>query len=205
MVGGLAHWSSSGWSTVPSPRSDRAVIRRFEAGPSGDLWAVADGPGTESVIEHWDGRRWRDVPTPRWPTGAEAGFDDLAVVSEREVWAAGWILLPGARQAALLMRWDGDRWTLVRDVPPGAVRLGPLLADGHGGLWLGGHNYDYGDDRILLHYDGRSSWTYDPAPRTNNAPAVIDLVRVPGEDRVFAAGGNPSYDEDSQGWLWTRK
>ncbi|WP_167521570.1 hypothetical protein [Microbispora triticiradicis] len=56
------------------------MIRRFEAGPSGDLWAVADGPGTESVIEHWDGRRWRDVPAPRWLTGAEAGFDDLAVV-----------------------------------------------------------------------------------------------------------------------------
>ncbi len=29
-------------------------------------------------------------------------------------------------------------------------------------------------------------------------------ARVPGEERVFAAGGNPSYDEDSQGWLWTR-
>ncbi len=199
----LAHWSPSGWSIVSSPRSTWPGIRRFGATPSGDLWALAGDWDTGSTIEHWDGRGWEVVPAPPWPAGAKVDLRGLAVVSEREVWVAGSILLPGPRQAALLTRWDGDRWTPAPDLPAGAISFNAVASDGHGGVWLGASNYSYDNHRILLHFDGRS-WTYEKTPRVHNDPVVFDLAKAPGEDRVFAVGGNPSYDEDSQAWIWTR-
>ncbi|MEU6426565.1 hypothetical protein ABZ860_11740 [Microbispora sp. NPDC046973] len=200
---GLARWSPSGWAVVPSPRSTWPGIRRFGVTPSGGLWALTGDGDTGSTVERWDGRRWTVVSAPPWPAGAKVDFRDLAVVSEREVWVAGSIQLPGPRQAALLMRWDGDRWNPARDLPAGAISFNAVAADGHGGVWLGASNYSYDNHRILLHFDPRS-WTYEKAPRVHNDPEVFDLVRIPGEDRVFAVGGNPSYDEDSQAWIWTR-
>ncbi|MEU7914182.1 hypothetical protein [Microbispora bryophytorum] len=199
----LARWSPSGWSVVPSPRSTWPGISHLDATASGDLWALAGDWDTGSTVVHWDGRRWREVPAPPWPEGAKAEFRELAVVSEREVWVAGSILLPGSRQAALLMRWDGDRWTPTRDLPAGAISLDAVASDGRGGVWLGASNYSYDNDRILLHFDGRS-WTYEDAPMAHNAPEVLDLAVIPGQDRVIAVGGNPSFDEDSQAWIWTR-
>ncbi|MGI5155394.1 hypothetical protein [Microbispora sp. CA-102843] len=147
----LAHWSPSGWSTVSSPRSTWPGIHHLGATASGDLWALAGDGDTGSTVLHWDGRRWTDVPTPSWPEDAKVEFRDLATESEREVWVAGSIQLPGSRQAALLMHWDGDRWTLARDLPAGAISFNAVASDGRGGVWLGASNYSYDDDRILLH------------------------------------------------------
>lgn len=36
------------------------------------------------------------------------------------------------------------------------------------------------------------------------SPSGWSMVTIPGEDRVFPVGGNPSYDEDSQTGIWTR-
>ncbi|XVQ84039.1 hypothetical protein ACQP2K_35270 [Microbispora siamensis] len=199
----LAHWSPSGWSIVSSPRSTWPGIHHFGATASGDLWALTGDWDTGATVERWDGRGWTVVPAPPWPAGAKVDFRDLAVVSEQEIWVAGSIVLPGPRQVALLMRWDGDRWNPAPDLPTGAISFNAVAADGHGGVWLGASNYSYDNHRILLHFDGRS-WTYEKAPRIHNDPVVFDLVKVPGEDRVFAVGGNPSYDEDGQAWIWTR-
>lgn len=197
----LARWSSSGWSVVPRPT--RRLMRRLGATASGDLWALGDAGDSGSTVEHWDGRRWTAVPVPR-PGGATVEFTDLAVVSEREVWVAGSILLPGAGSAtATLMRWNGDRWNPVSRLPADVVSFNAVASDGHGGVWLGADNYHSENKRILLHFDGRS-WTYEKTPRIGNAPEVLDLVKVPGRDTVFAVGGNPSYDEDSEAWIWTR-
>ncbi|GAA2881514.1 hypothetical protein GCM10010517_44450 [Streptosporangium fragile] len=142
--------------------------------------------------------------TPSSLSGAKVLFHDVVAVSAREVWVAGSIPRPGRRQAALLMRRDGGRWSLAGGVPAGAVSFGAVAPDGHGGVWLGASNYAYDDHRILLHFDGRS-WTYEKAPRIDNGPAVFDMAKVPGGDQVFAAGGNPSFDEHSSGWIWMRR
>ncbi|MGJ6968237.1 hypothetical protein ACSDR0_40650 [Streptosporangium sp. G11] len=198
----LARWSPSGWSEVSSPSP---YISRLSAAAPDDLWALAGGDlGDVSVIEHWDGRRWRAVHTPPSLSGAKVEFRDVVAMSAREVWVAGSVLWPGRRQAALLMRWDGGRWNLAGGVPAGATSFGSVAPDGHGGVWLGASNYAYDDHRILLHFDGRS-WTYEKAPRINNAPAVFDMAKVPGGDQVLAVGGNPSFDEDSSGWIWMRR
>lgn len=199
----LARWSPAGWSEVRSPRSSEAGINRFGAVAPDDLWAVAGGFEDGSAVEHWDGQRWRTIPLPLSLHGAKIDFRDIAGVSAQEIWVVGSVLRPGRRQAALLMRWDGGRWNLV-NVPAGANSFGSVASDGHGGVLIGASNYHYDDRRILLRFDGRS-WTYEEAPRGNKAPAVFDLARVPGDDQVFAVGGNPSYDEDSRGWIWTRR
>lgn len=199
----LARWSPSGWSVMPSPRSAGPGIRHFGADASGGLWALTGDSEAGSTVERWDGRRWTVVPAPAWPAGATVDFRELAVVSEREVWVAGSTWMPGHRPTALLMRWDGDRWNPVPDLPADAIAFDAVASDGHGGVWLGASNYSYDNHRILLHFDGRS-WTYEKAPRVHNGPAVFDLATIPGQDRVFAVGGNPSYDEDSRGWIWTR-
>lgn len=199
----LARWSPSGWSDASSSRSAWPGIRHLGAGVSGGLWALTGDRGSGPTVERWDGRRWTVVSTPPWPAGATVDLKELAVVSEREVWVAGSILPPGARQTALLMRWDGDRWNLAPDLPAGATSFNALASDGRGGVWLGASNYSYDNHRILLHFDDRS-WTYEKTPRIHNDPEVFDLATIPGENRVFAVGGNPSYDEDSQAWIWTR-
>ncbi|MEN3540578.1 hypothetical protein AAH991_36070 [Microbispora sp. ZYX-F-249] len=198
----LARRSPAGWSVVPRPA--RQAVRHLGATASGDLWALTEDGDTVSSVEHWNGRRWTAVPPPPWPGGATAEFTDLAVVSEREVWVAGSILPPGDGSAtAMLMRWNGDRWNPVSGLPADAVSFNAVASDGHGGVWLGASNYHSENKRILLHFD-RRSWTYEKTPRTGNAPEVLDLVKLPGRDTVFAVGGNPSYDEDGEAWIWTR-
>ncbi|NJP26216.1 hypothetical protein FLW53_18815 [Microbispora sp. SCL1-1] len=194
----LARWSPSGWSIVSSPGT-----RRFGVSASGGLWALTGDGDTGPALERWDGRRWTVLSAPAWPAGAKVDLSDLAAVSDREVWVAGSILPPGGSQAALLMRWDGDRWNPAPALPAGAIAFTAVASDGHGGVWLGASNYSYDNHRILLHFDGRS-WTYEKAPRVHNDPVVFGLATSPGQDQVFAVGGNPSYDEDSQAWIWTR-
>ncbi|MEU1880780.1 hypothetical protein ABZ470_26030 [Streptosporangium sp. NPDC020072] len=199
----LAHWSPSGWAEVPV--SSASSVKRLSAAAPDDLWALTrDDLGEVSAIEHWNGRRWRAVPAPPSLSGAKASFRDVVAVSAREVWVAGTIMRPGRRQAALLMRWDGSRWDLPGGVPEEAISFGSVAPDGHGGVWLGASNYAYDEHRILLHFDGRS-WTREKAPKANNAPEVFDIAKVPGGDQVFAVGGSPSHDEDSRGWVWTRR
>ncbi|WP_433367327.1 hypothetical protein [Streptosporangium sp. CA-115845] len=198
----LARWSPSGWSEVSAPSPS---IWRLSAATPDDVWAIAtDDSDSFTVIEHWDGRRWTISPTPSSFSGAKVQFYDIAARSSREVWVAGTVVRPGHRVAALLMRWDGSRWNLADGIPSGAVSFGAVAPDGRGGVWLGATNYSYDDDRILLHFDGRS-WTYEKSPESRNAPAVSDMARVPGGDQVIAVGGNPSYDEDGSGWIWVRR
>lgn len=56
-----------------------------------------------------------------------------------------------------------------------------------------------------VRWDGHA-WQSVALPPGLRYPQVVSGTS-PGnvsENRVFAVGGNPSYDEDGQAWIWTR-
>ncbi|MGI5159326.1 hypothetical protein [Microbispora sp. CA-102843] len=198
----LARWSGASWSSVPSPSGLR--FHRLRAAAPDDVWALAWRADDSDAIERWDGHGWRPVPLPASLDGAKVYLYDVAPVSGREAWVAGSYLRQEGSQAALLMRWDGERWTTAAGVPAGTIGFGRVAADGHGGVWLGAQSGHDSNPHILLHFDGRS-WMYEKAPRVHDSQSVSAFARIPGGDRMIAVGGNPSYDEDSQAWIWTRR
>ncbi|MFF4127063.1 hypothetical protein ACFYYP_26360 [Microbispora rosea] len=148
------------------------------------------------VVPSLSGGTWTETRT----AGAGAVMESVAATGHDEAWA---VSSPGEnRRSGPILRWDGRAWQSVA-LPPGLRH--PRVASGtsgvSGGLWaLTG---DRGSGPTVERWDGRR-WTYEKTPRVHNDPEVFDLATIPGENRVFAVGGNPSYDEDSQAWIWTR-
>ncbi|MEU8380557.1 hypothetical protein [Streptosporangium sp. NPDC048865] len=192
----LRRWSGTGWSDFSLPRG--VEVRAFGAVGPRDVWALGRGPDDGAVIMRWDGDRWNTVPMPRSLAGRGVGLEDVAAFSADEAWAIG-----GDSATAVVIRWDGRRWNVVEG-PARFVHFTAVAPDGHGGAWVAANYWDSTDKRMLLHYDGRS-WTYERAPRTRNAPSVFDLALVPVSDQVIAVGGEPTFDEHSTAWIWTRQ
>ncbi|WP_440103476.1 hypothetical protein [Streptosporangium sp. H16] len=191
----LRRWSGTGWSDFSLPPG--VGIHAFGAVGPRDVWALGREPDGGGVVMRWDGDRWNTVPMPLPLVERKAELEDIAVVSADEAWAIG-----RDRAAAVVVRWDGRRWNVV-DGPARFVHFSAVAPDGHDGAWVAADYWDYTDDRILLHYDGRS-WTYEKNPGTQKAPAVFDLALVPGSNQVIGVGGEPAADENSTAWIWTR-
>ena len=65
----------------------------------------------------------------------------ILAVSPHEVWLAGEnYTTPQAHP--VLMRWNGSRGRRVALDVPVASMLGPISADGHGGIWIDAQNTD---------------------------------------------------------------
>ncbi|MFD0689588.1 hypothetical protein [Actinomadura fibrosa] len=125
------HYDGSAWSVVPMAQtgsqtnSDSPVATGAVAVAANDVWAVGyrSGFGTPvTLTEHWDGSRWTIVPSPYDhlpPSANSIASGSLAAVTARsshEVWAGGSSFTftdgdPAGVYHALLIRWDGTRWT----------------------------------------------------------------------------------------------
>ncbi|WP_067172392.1 hypothetical protein [Microtetraspora niveoalba] len=208
-----ARWSGGRWSETEVPAGVSGISAISAASPD-DVWAVGG-----AAVLHWDGRAWTaltmgdpgfpslGVPGPPWPGDGTPplSLGDVDAVSPEEVWAVGTLRI-GDREEAVVLRFDGERWT-APDVPahpdhpdrPVAGTFSAVTGDGRGGFLAAGGRAS------ILHYKRDGGWTDEGTPSESAGSVYVDaLARVPGGDRAFAVGGRPDYDEDSSGWIWTR-
>ncbi|HMA35929.1 MAG TPA: hypothetical protein VKY74_15810, partial [Chloroflexia bacterium] len=140
----------SGANTAPTPillHEDGAGWQRVEGqlpvGVGADL--LAGIPGQEGIwaagqgTAHWDGVRWTAVPVP---AAVNRGLTALSVLPDGTAWALSWAL-PGTGGSQIL-RWDGQRWSLVASAiaTDPTAGLNSLAIEGPNDVWaVGARSY----------------------------------------------------------------
>ncbi|TYK51401.1 hypothetical protein [Actinomadura decatromicini] len=125
------HYDGTSWSVVPMEQtgslsnSNAPVANGVVAIAANDVWMVGDQGNFGSPLtltEHWNGSKWAIVPSPfdHGSTSSNSiSSGALAAVTARgpnDVWAGGDSFTftdgdPAGVYSALLIHWDGTRWT----------------------------------------------------------------------------------------------
>ena len=193
----LEHWDGTSWSRVPSPDPSPADdgLVSVSAVASDDVWAVGyrvTAGSYQPLIEHWNGIAWKVVPV------ASVGGGDAVLTAittspgvSDDAWAVGY--RSGGAPRSLIMRWDGQAWSVV--TPGGSSRDIDVLLDaariGRSDVWAVGFSYDVGHRRFLTlteHWNG-SGWAFvasQDKPAGYNA--FVGVGGVPGTGQVWAGG-----------------
>jgi hypothetical protein len=135
------------------------------------VWAAGSrGPkyARRPLVEHWDGRDWRALrPLPLAAAEQRGSFDDIAVVSDNDLWASA---------GNLLAHWNGSGWTITT----ARFAVDSLVALGSDDVWaLGTLSVGPQDnERELLfseHWNG-SRWRSVKMPATSGElPVYVGL------------------------------
>ena len=95
------HWNGRNWAPVGSKAVAGSLTPLFAvAAAGGDAWAVGGRPDDRTIVLHWRRGTWAAVPVP--PAFRKSGLLSVAVVSPRDVWAAG---------IGLVLHWNGKGWS----------------------------------------------------------------------------------------------
>jgi hypothetical protein len=188
------HWNGRAWKQVPTPNPAPTTpvmhvgngLSAVSGSSSRDVWAVgqynlwANGiHGSRALVLHWDGARWKLVPSPSIVAGHVSWLNGVAAPSATGAWAVGGVNNHNARHA-LVERWNGQRWSVVRINSPvlsGASALAPNDA------WAAGGSYA-GPGRIM-HWNGHL-WTLATKLGTRHSLAAVAEV---SPTDVWAVGG----------------
>ncbi|SEG86161.1 hypothetical protein SAMN04489712_1192 [Thermomonospora echinospora] len=178
-----AHYDGTRWKQVPLPHYPRTM----SAVSAKNIWAVGSVYGDWGpTMMRWNGRSWRTVKPPavKLPKGAHSyDLTDVVALGPRSAWATGRPYGPGeeAVAGAVLLRWNGERWSRDRLRLPGQ-HLEKIASDGAGGLWLvatGRRQADGTVKKYFLHYTG-GKVTFHPMPTTPEGELyVADMVHIP--------------------------
>lgn len=143
------------------------------------------------LLAHWTGRRWRTIAFPKFKVPAGFGLFPGWVVAggKAGAWVSATIsTFSGAGSSTLLLlHWTGKVW--VRIKPPFHTDdLGPLVRDGHGGLWLAGTNCGATTCRtpVIAHYSASGAWSLSRTRPLDTE--VLDMRLIPGTRSVWAGG-----------------
>lgn len=164
---GLLHWNGRAWQPARVPLAEASLA----ATPTGQVWAIGQPRFNSSNVPAgpveaytWTGRTWRYVRGIPDRTGlCDCGID---VVARNNVWIDN-------------AHWNGKIWRVLR-IPHGTFTEGPVVEDGHGGVWFG----------PWTHWTGHRWITYIFAPVRSgySDPYVLSMARLPGTTTILAGG-----------------
>ena len=175
----LWNWNGRAWRSFSVGTS----VTGMAGISAGDVWAVGLNAMTQQgevqgnvTTYRWNGERWALVSMPHPRIDFDPG---IGMSSAVDVWLGAGITLPhsGGEQAGFAMHWNGRGWRrLTAPVSLGA--FGPVLPDGHGGVWLG----------PTAHWTGRSWSAVTVSVPSGIAWSFEDMARVPRTFSYWGAG-----------------
>jgi len=155
------HFDGVSWSVVPTPNPvggsslDQNILTSVVAvGPNN---ATAVGFTLANLTEltmaqHWDGTSWKVVPTPN-KSSAQGAFNTLrgiTAVNATDLHAVGFFAnsSTGGNQAAMIMHFNGTKWTFARNQPKGIAQQlnGVFALPGTTDVWVSGAASTNGTD-----------------------------------------------------------
>jgi hypothetical protein len=189
------HWDGASWSIVETPDIETdSILRDVAPVSSSEAWAVGESNTrnhpTRTLVLHWDGSAWAAVPSPspsRDPFYGENALYGVAALPSGEAWAVGYRYTGGYQ--ALILRWDGVRWSPMQVPAAGYRKLTGIVARSASDLWAVGYDFTFGRgyQPISLHWDG-IAWRTVRFPRVAGANAYLnDVTSTPSGD-LWAAG-----------------
>jgi hypothetical protein len=194
----VLRWNGIRWAQVPSPNPGGAqgsMLFGVASGPGPGAWAVGCyGASPDSAAEHalalrWNGARWTRVPAPA--VGASSCLHAVTVVSPSDAWAVGWTAGEvNGPSRALVLRWNGSRWTRVASpAPPGpGAGLNGVSAISAASAWaVGSAGGGQASTTFILCWNG-ARWVRVASP--SQGSSVLDGVGdVSARDALAVGGG----------------
>lgn len=182
--GTVQRWDGSGWTDLPMPAVAAFWSLSGIAGASPqDVWAVGrvHGQRSDPLALHWDGQHWQRVPVPG-VEGRSIQLSDIAVLGNRDTWAAGYTWDSGGirTRQPFAVRWDGQAWA-TGEVPGGPGQITQLASDGKK-LW--GLGYAVPVAPYVAALEG-TSWQVIPGP-----PGPPEATRTALHGGTILSDGN---------------
>lgn len=198
------HWNGKRWSVVATPnppaqgRRHDAILQAVTIRSASDAWAVgyyltrARMRVSRTLIAHWNGRHWRIVPSPGVRAANGVLNNILFGVSadgKKDAWAVGsWGSQTGGYGGggdhALVLHWDGQRWSRAAlPVNRGRSLLSGVAADS-GRAWAVGDRGEQPRQRPLIERWDGTRWTIARSPSGFDVAAVS----APPHGRAWAVG-----------------
>jgi hypothetical protein len=218
----IERWNGSSWSVVPSPNPNPSGLNQLvavKAVPStpDQAWAVGSysNPGSSFgdltlVFRHRNGR-WRTVPSPN--VTSDNHLEAVDATGPNDAWAVGWGSTSpfGGTALAIVLRWNGTRWSTVSIPEPSPVMLFGVRAVAPNDVWAVGHTYLGGPHWIplILHWDG-VTWSRATIPAFPSGGQLRDVISFSATN-VDAVGfaGEGGFAETLvlhwNGTSWTRQ
>jgi hypothetical protein len=190
----------SGWKVVPSPSLTNVdnVLASVSAASPRDAWAVGtyypnekDAAVLQTLGEHWNGSRWTAYPLPN------VGFNENSLLGVSELrsgqaWAVGYFINEAYAQRALVERYSGHAWHVVRIPEPGAEGniLYGVAAISNRDVWgVGGQRDVNGVWHPLVEHWNGTTWRIGHFPTTTNAGSeLLYAVSAATGSDVYAVG-----------------
>jgi hypothetical protein len=196
----MEHWNGHVWSAVPTPSPGTAVneIRAVDAVAPDDVWAAGlwsdEGRWLRhGLVLHWNGTAWRQVRIP-FQSG-EAHLDGISASGPDDAWAVG-ELCPGpcsglAHSTALVLHWNGTKFTRVQPAALGAARSGmnAVLDVSPTEAWaVGGTSANrVAPTHPLVERWNGARWRRVAAPPAGKSSELYDVLPGPG-GRLWSFG-----------------
>ncbi|HTD19848.1 MAG TPA: hypothetical protein VK667_09995 [Ktedonobacteraceae bacterium] len=141
--------------------------------------------------------KWRVVKSPN-PGTIHNGFNSVAAISAKDVWAVGSKGNQGSTQT-LIEHWNGSTWSVVKSPNPSATAnsLSGVAAISSSNVWAVGNSYDSHVSKyqtLVEHYNG-SSWSVVSSPSPGSFLNNLSSVTAISANDVWAVGDSVS---DSQ-------
>lgn len=193
--GAPAPATGHGWVVRTTRAASDAIPGVFEAATATsahDVWAVGHtaGGNGQTLIAHWNGAAWATVPSPS--PGSFASLAGVAATATSDAWAVGSVSLSpvgsaSPNQQALILHWDGGRWTQVAVPALGSVAgLRAVAATSTSNAWaVGSYSGTAGSRALILRWDG-SAWTQMPGPA-----GELGGVAASSPSNAWAVGSTP--------------
>jgi hypothetical protein len=190
-----------GWRRTRLPAYPLGNVTALSAS---DIWLAGSATSPDSnkrrvpVAMHWDGKAWSTLrlPSIRAPHGGSAqmgagmiglGPSELMTVAIFPAPCCGGGL---AHPGITVVRWNGKAWHVLAEDRLDRVN-GPIVADGHGGMWIAG----LADRNVItpnvVHY-GAGKFTRQVLKVGGDSVELFTMFLIPGTRSVWAAGATNS-------------
>ena len=200
------HWDGVSWSVVPSPSPAsffNALFGVVAISPD-DAWAVGSTSNSASfrnrpLSMHWDGTRWTVVPTPRPPMSVAELWGVDRAPSGRVRAVGDWARGPSG-QRALVERWNGLRWDIVRSPTPrpGVTRLAAIDTSNSRTGWAVGLEGPVNAGGTLVERLHDGAWEVVRSPNVGRGVNELDAIAARSRADAWAVGSFQTGVESSQ-------
>lgn len=194
-----------GWRTFAPTLPANTSLTAIHVRTPTDVWAVGEYGGypartpSRTLAIHWDGRRWSRVRTPSFGR-TENRLEDVVSLSRRSAWAVGTTGGNANRERALILRWDGRRWSRVGIDLPIGEELHGVAAASERDVWA------VGGEGSVARWDG-SQWHASQVDVAIGEGGLSDVTVISPDD-IWAVGSirsNPLVARfDGKEWTATQ-
>jgi hypothetical protein len=194
------HFDGTTWTSSALPLLVDCDCQSHEVSASSpnNIWAwVYDAKINGFATMRFDGHHWQVIKLPAHllPAGHSAFGEQILAESPSNVWATA--VDNKSPTSIVLLHWNGHTWAKIGGkLPKGGELIGPIAADGSGGLWMIGRTPAFTE--FILHY-AKGRWTRSAVPSGAGGPLAVQALRLIGGTQTVLGVADISFNSAEKG------